>query len=60
MAELEAYKAEPNKMIHSFNKCLQGKKKTTSHVEYYRYNRRKITLVPDLADQIISQIDGNL
>ena len=27
MAELEAYKAEPNKMTHSLNKCLQGKKK---------------------------------
>lgn len=61
MAELEAYKAEPNKMIHSFNKCLQGEKKklplmlsTTDTIG------RKITLVPDLADQIISQIDGNL
>ena len=61
MAELEAYKAEPNKMIHSFNKCLQRKKKklplmlsTTDTIG------RKITLVPDLTDQIISQIDGNL
>ena len=41
MAELEAYKAEPNKMTHSLNKCLQGKKKTTCPVEYYRYNREE-------------------
>ena len=62
MAELEAYKAEPNKMIHSFNKCLQRKKKEKLPLMLSTTDTigRKITLVPDLTDQIISQIDGNL
>ena len=44
MAELEASKAEPNKMIHSFSKCLLEKKKKLPpkpYVEYCRYNREE-------------------